>query len=261
VVQALSNRKKHVADVFVSYAQEDRSLAGKLATALDTAGYSVWWDRDLTGGARYPVAIEAQLNAAKAVLVVWTKASISSHWVADEAEVGRETGRLVPITPDGSMPPLGFRQFQVIDFRPWGGASAEEPFRQLLAALVKLAAPNAPGDRPSLNAVSNTAPANSQQSVVSIAVIPFVNMSSEPEQEYFSDGLSEELINQLAQIKRFRLAGRTSSFAIKVKPRIPARSASIWKKPTPKAACARPATSADHQQLVKCSTDSVVVGA
>jgi adenylate cyclase len=51
----------------------------------------------------------------------------------------------------------------------------------------------------------------------SVAVLPFVNMSSDPDQEYFSDGLSEELTNQLAQIKALRVAGRTSSFAFKSK--------------------------------------------
>jgi len=49
----------------------------------------------------------------------------------------------------------------------------------------------------------------------SIAVLPFVNMSSDPEQEYFSDGLSEELLNQLAQIEGLSVTGRTSSFAFK----------------------------------------------
>jgi len=51
----------------------------------------------------------------------------------------------------------------------------------------------------------------------SIAVLPFVNMSSDPEQEYFSDGISEELLNLLAKIPQFEVAGRTSSFAFKEK--------------------------------------------
>jgi serine/threonine-protein kinase len=51
----------------------------------------------------------------------------------------------------------------------------------------------------------------------SIAVLPFVNMSSDPEQDYFSDGISEELLNLLAKIPQFQVAGRTSSFAFKGK--------------------------------------------
>ncbi len=51
----------------------------------------------------------------------------------------------------------------------------------------------------------------------SIAVLPFVNMSSDPEQEYFSDGIAEELLNLLAKIPQFRVAGRTSSFAFRGK--------------------------------------------
>jgi len=51
----------------------------------------------------------------------------------------------------------------------------------------------------------------------SIAVLPFVNMSSDPEQEYFSDGITEELLNLLAKIPDFQVAGRTSSFAFKGK--------------------------------------------
>jgi len=51
----------------------------------------------------------------------------------------------------------------------------------------------------------------------SIAVLPFVNMSSDPENEYFADGLSEELLNQLAQISDLQVAGRTSSFSFKGK--------------------------------------------
>ncbi|MEE9597396.1 MAG: hypothetical protein V3V96_11530, partial [Acidiferrobacterales bacterium] len=49
----------------------------------------------------------------------------------------------------------------------------------------------------------------------SIAVLPFVNMSSDPEQEYFSDGISEELLNVLSKIPGLRVSARTSSFQFK----------------------------------------------
>ena len=51
----------------------------------------------------------------------------------------------------------------------------------------------------------------------SIAVLPFVNMSSDPEQEYFADGISEEILNALAGVSELKVAGRTSSFAFKGK--------------------------------------------
>jgi TolB-like protein/tetratricopeptide (TPR) repeat protein len=60
---------------------------------------------------------------------------------------------------------------------------------------------------------AQTAPAPDK----SIAVLPFLNMSSDKEQEYFSDGLSEELLNQLAQIPQLRVIARTSSFSFKGK--------------------------------------------
>ena len=50
---------------------------------------------------------------------------------------------------------------------------------------------------------------------LSIAVLPFVNMSSDPEQEFFSDGITEEILNALAAVRQLKVAGRTSSFAFK----------------------------------------------
>lgn len=64
-------------------------------------------------------------------------------------------------------------------------------------------------DRADSGAVSTPPPEQS------IAVLPFVNMSSDPEQEYFVDGLSEELLNLLAQVPGLKVVGRTSSFAFK----------------------------------------------
>jgi len=64
-----------------------------------------------------------------------------------------------------------------------------------------------------LNADADTAPVSEH----SIAVLPFVNMSSDKEQEYFSDGISEELLNLLAKIPELQVTARTSSFSFKGK--------------------------------------------
>lgn len=138
-----------MADIFLSYAREDAGVAGRLAAALQEAGYSTWWDRNLTSGSRYLKETEAELRAAKVVLVIWSKASIESHWVADEAAVGRDENRLAAVTFDGSMPPLGFRQFQVTDFSHWKGATGEAPFQNLLGGLSRLSPPSGTtGPRP-----------------------------------------------------------------------------------------------------------------
>jgi tetratricopeptide (TPR) repeat protein len=131
-----------MADIFISYAREDADAVARLAAALQEAGYSSWWDRNLTSGSRYLKETEAELKAAKAVLVVWSKASVESHWVADEAAVGRDENRLAAVTFDASMPPLGFRQFQVTDFSHWKGGANEPQFQSLSGGLSRLAPPS-----------------------------------------------------------------------------------------------------------------------
>ena len=72
------------------------------------------------------------------------------------------------------------------------------------------------GDEPAVTATTQPAdPARSERSELSIAVLPFVNMSDDPGNEYFSDGISEELLNMLAQLPGLRVAARTSSFQFK----------------------------------------------
>jgi adenylate cyclase len=74
-----------------------------------------------------------------------------------------------------------------------------------------------PGLSPVRSAAADRAVQNSSPSTASVAVLPFMNMSGDPSKEYFSDGISEELLNQLANIRELRVAARTSSFAFKGK--------------------------------------------
>jgi hypothetical protein len=75
----------------------------------------VWWDAALEGGHHFAAEIERELNAADVVVVVWSKASITSNWVLDEAMHGRDRGCLIPVRFDDTPPPLGYRQIQTID--------------------------------------------------------------------------------------------------------------------------------------------------
>jgi len=104
-----------VASVFLSYVRSDLARARSIAQALEKAGHSVWWDRHIAGGSEYSKQIEQALKRAEVVVVLWSKDSIDSAWVRDEAAAGRDKGRLVPATLDGSEAPLGFRQYQTID--------------------------------------------------------------------------------------------------------------------------------------------------
>ncbi|MBL8542895.1 MAG: toll/interleukin-1 receptor domain-containing protein [Hyphomonadaceae bacterium] len=116
-----------MADVFVSYASEDRARVRPLAEALQSRGFNLWWDRSLAAGQDYAATIERELKSAKAVIVVWTQSSALSTFVRDEAGRARDDGRLVPVLLDPVEIPLGFGAFQAEDFTRWnGGANAAQ---------------------------------------------------------------------------------------------------------------------------------------
>ena len=114
-----------MASVFLSYDREDADKARFLAQALERAGHSVWWDEQIKAGAQYNKEIDRALKEADAVVVLWSKHSVDSAWVRDEAAAGRDSGRLIPVSIDDAEPPLGFRQYQTIDLASvkWRGRS------------------------------------------------------------------------------------------------------------------------------------------
>lgn len=121
--------------IFLSYAREDRTCAERLASTLAQAGHDVWWDRRLDSGEEFSDEIEAALEIAEVVLVAWSKESVRSRWVRDEAAVGGESGRLVPVSIDGSLPPMGFRQFHTLDLTGWKAARRDERTAELLRSI------------------------------------------------------------------------------------------------------------------------------
>jgi tetratricopeptide (TPR) repeat protein len=124
-----------MADIFLSYASEDRNRVRPLAEALQQRGFNVWWDRSLAAGQDYTAIIEKELKVAKAVIVVWTQGSTASTFVRDEAGRARDEGRLVPVMLDPVQLPLGFGAFQAEDFTRWNGG-ANAPQMQLLVEVL-----------------------------------------------------------------------------------------------------------------------------
>jgi len=133
--RSIAARGLPMAGVFLSYDRDDRAAAKTIANALERAGHSVWWDLHVRGGAQFSKVIEEALKAADAVVVLWSKNSIESNWVRDEAAAGRDSGRLVPTTIDGTEPPLGFRQYQTIRLTDWKRGAKGRGLQELQQAL------------------------------------------------------------------------------------------------------------------------------
>src|SRR5262249_31594768 len=137
-------------DVFISYAHEDRETAQRLAAALEARGWSVWWDREIPVGHSFDQVIERQLEAAKSVVVLWSKDSAASEWVKNEAAYAAEKGVLIPaLLLSKARPPLEFRRRQAADLEGWGGDPGHAGFRRLCDAITAATTTDAVATGPS----------------------------------------------------------------------------------------------------------------
>ena len=226
-----------MARIFLSYARKDAAKTAALAKALERSGHQIWWDPQVEGGTRFAAAIAEALKNAELVIVLWSRHSVDSTWVQDEAAEGRDTGRLIPILLDETRPPLGFRQFQAIDLSRWKGrgrvgnfaaiekavdtvlsggtlaSSAAErttsksflkrwPGRTAAAGLALLAI--AGGTLYGVGRLSTVSP-------TTLAVMPFADFSSTKDKAYLADGVAEEIRSLLSDVDGVRVTGRTST--------------------------------------------------
>jgi adenylate cyclase len=206
-----------MADIFVSYARSDKARVEPLVRALESRGWSVWWDPDIAPGQEFDRSIAAELDAAAAVLVVWTPASVESRWVRGEAREAADRGILVPVRFDGARLPIDVRALHTTDLDAWNGSPSTPTFQELARALTAVIA-TTPARQETAGAAATPPPAASKQPPgISIGVLPFVNISGDPEQEYFSDGISEDIITDLSKVSSLWVAARNTTFALKGK--------------------------------------------
>lgn len=111
-----------MSDIFLSYKSEDRTRAKIIAEIFEGHGYSVWWDRIIPPGKTFDQVIEEALDAAKCVVVLWSRDSVSSDWVKNEAREGAKRHILVPILIDNVKIPFEFGHIQAAQLIDWQGA-------------------------------------------------------------------------------------------------------------------------------------------
>ena len=133
-----------MADVFISYAREDYSRAEQVARALMAMGLECFWDTEIPPGQTWSDYIEAKLDKARAVVVLWSQHSTRSQWVREEARMGRDKAKLIPAVIDGSPPPLGFGEVQAADLTGWQGQSAHPQWTRFANAVFSAARGSAP---------------------------------------------------------------------------------------------------------------------
>jgi adenylate cyclase len=203
-----------MADVFISYARADKARVAPLVKAIEARGWSVWWDPEIAPGREFDDEIDTELMSAKAVLVVWTPASVTSRWVRGEARDAADRNVLVPVRFEQARLPIDVRAIHTTDLDDWREDPASAPVQACLQALASMIERSARAQA----AANNTVPSASRRSPhYSVCVLPFANMSGDPEQEYFSDGITEYIITDLSKVSALEVASRNSSFAYKGK--------------------------------------------
>lgn len=225
-----------MSEVFVSYKAEDRRRVQSLVEALQADGLSVWWDAQIGGGDVWRQTIERELDRARCVIVVWSKRSVApdGHFVRDEASRAQRRGTYLPILIDRVEPPLGFGENQALLLSGWKGSRDDPRYRSVHECVRAMVS----GESPQLSATREGGPFFSRRGVIaasavalagagiagwlllrpgtaktsdSIAVLPFANLSGDPAQSYFSDGIAEELRSALARVAKLKVVARTSS--------------------------------------------------
>jgi adenylate cyclase len=191
-----------MAQVFISYARETEAAARMAAEALQAHGHSAWFDEQLPAHRDYAEVISDRLDSADAVLVIWSEAASRSQWVRAEANRARERGRLVQSRIDETRLPLPFDQIQCVDLRSWRGNLDASAWQAIVASIDALSrAVGESGEQPRQLGVSDR----------SLAVMPFKDLSPAKDQDYFCEGIGEEILMALARLPGLKVASSTAT--------------------------------------------------
>ena len=198
-------------DIFLSYNREDAVRAKHFAEAFSAEGFDVWWDATLRSGEAYDEVTEEALANARAVVVLWSPRSVVSRWVRAEATEAERNKTLLPVMIEPCKRPIMFELLQTAELEHWHGDQADPAWLDFLRHVADFVGK----DAKSGNAADDRPPISTLQT--SIIVLPFANMSADPEQEYFADGISEDIITDLSKVSALMVIARNTAFTFKGK--------------------------------------------
>jgi adenylate cyclase len=204
-----------MADVFISYARADKARVAPLVAAIEAKGWTVWWDPEISPGREFDDAIDLELQAAKAVLVVWTPTSVASRWVRGEARDAADRNILVPVRFEQARLPIDVRAIHTTDLDDWHEDAASAPAQACLHALAAMIAHSQAARASEMETTAALAEKSAPH--YSVCVLPFTNMSGDPEQEYFSDGMTEDITTDLSKVSALSVTSSNSAFRYKGK--------------------------------------------
>jgi hypothetical protein len=125
-------------DIFLSYARQDRSTARLFADGLVAEGFTVWWDASLRSGETFDEVIERNLRDAKAVVVLWSPASVASRWVRAEATLADRRNKLAPAIIEACDRPIIFELTHAAELSDWTGDMSDPRWRTFVSDLKRL---------------------------------------------------------------------------------------------------------------------------
>jgi len=205
--------------VFLSYASEDAQAAGAICEALRSAGIEVWFDQNaLRGGDAWDAAIRRQIRECALFVPI-----ISSNTEARGEGYFRLEWKLAVERSQLQADGEAFLFPVAIDATPESAPRVPERFRERQwirvtgsAAHAKLVESVERLLRTSEGGATMTSPATpGSAAALSVCVLPFANMSGDPEQEYFSDGISEDIITDLSKVSALSVTARNTAFTFK----------------------------------------------
>lgn len=121
-----------MARIFISYAREDQPVARRIVDGLAREGLEAWWDHQIPPGRTWDEVIGERVSRAAVMIVIWSKHSVDSNFVKEEAQLGYEARKLVPVRVDDVEPPMGFRRTHAANLIGWRGETDNRQWRALL---------------------------------------------------------------------------------------------------------------------------------